>query len=224
MMEVKDIIKSRRIEMGLTMKELADRVGVSEGTISRWESGHISNMRRDKVSAMSKIMGIPPEVIMGWETDVDRFKVFADAFNLANFSEIKPATTKRYPILGKVACGKPILANAEQEVLVGETEIKADAVIIAKGDSMIGARIYDGDIVFIKFQETAENGQIVAVAIENEHTGDYEVTLKRFHRYGEDLVILKPENPNYDDIILQKEGINRLHIIGKAVAFQSDLN
>ena len=54
-MEVKDIITNRRTELGLTMKELADMVGVSEGTISRWESGEIENMRRDKIATLEHI-------------------------------------------------------------------------------------------------------------------------------------------------------------------------
>lgn len=80
-MEVKDIIKARRIDLGLTMKEIADKVGVSEGTVSRWESGNISNMKRDKVAALAKILKIPYEVIMGWETDTDRFANTVETFN-----------------------------------------------------------------------------------------------------------------------------------------------
>lgn len=67
--------------MGLTMRELAARVGVSEGTISRWESGNIQNMKRDKVAALSKVLEIPTEVIMGWDSDADRFRKTAKAFN-----------------------------------------------------------------------------------------------------------------------------------------------
>lgn len=68
-MDVKDIIKSRREELGLTMKELAVKVGVSEGTISRWESGEISNMRRDKIVALANALRISPSVIMEWEEE-----------------------------------------------------------------------------------------------------------------------------------------------------------
>ena len=66
-MEIKDILKSRRLELDLTMKEVADIVGVSEGTISRWESGEIANMRRDKIAALAKVLRISPSIIMGWE-------------------------------------------------------------------------------------------------------------------------------------------------------------
>lgn len=66
-MAIKDILKNRRIELHLTMKEVADKVGVSEGTISRWESGDIENMRRDKIMALAKALQISPAVIMEWE-------------------------------------------------------------------------------------------------------------------------------------------------------------
>lgn len=68
-MAIKDILKNRRIELHLTMKEVADKVGVSEGTISRWESGDIANMRRDKIMALAKALQISPAVIMEWEDD-----------------------------------------------------------------------------------------------------------------------------------------------------------
>lgn len=66
-MGVKDIIKNRRIEMNMTMKEVADKVGVSEGTVSRWESGDIANMRRDKIMALAKVLNLSPNVIMEWD-------------------------------------------------------------------------------------------------------------------------------------------------------------
>lgn len=65
-MDLKDLIRNRRIELGLTMKELAEIIGVSEGTISRWESGEISNMKRDKIQLLAKALGVSPSVIMGW--------------------------------------------------------------------------------------------------------------------------------------------------------------
>lgn len=67
--DVKKIIKDKRIELGLTIKEVADAVGVSEGTVSRWESGNIRNMKRDKIAALAKILQISPRVIMGWEDE-----------------------------------------------------------------------------------------------------------------------------------------------------------
>ena len=65
--EVHKILKDRRIELGLTMLEVAKKVGVSEATISRWESGDIANMRRDRIAGLAKALEINPDVIMGWE-------------------------------------------------------------------------------------------------------------------------------------------------------------
>lgn len=71
MKPVKDIIKDKRLEYNLTMKELAEKVGVSEGTISRWESGEIANMRRGAIMSLSKVLNIPPNVLMGWDKNED---------------------------------------------------------------------------------------------------------------------------------------------------------
>ena len=70
-MEIRDILRNRRLELHLTMKQIADAVGVSEGTVSRWESGDIDNMRRDKIAALSKVLHLDPRVIMGWEEAVE---------------------------------------------------------------------------------------------------------------------------------------------------------
>ena len=64
-MEMKDIIKSRRLELKLTQKEVADFVGVSEATLSRWETGEIKNLRRNRIAALAKILQIPPSTIVG---------------------------------------------------------------------------------------------------------------------------------------------------------------
>jgi len=89
-MSVNDILKSRREELGLTMKELADSVGVSESTISRWESGDIANMRRDKIVALAKALSISPSVIMEWDdgkryyTNEETARLAQEAFEDSN--------------------------------------------------------------------------------------------------------------------------------------------
>ncbi len=70
-MDIKNLIRNKRIEYGYTMKELASKVGVSEGTVSRWESGEIENIRRDKIKALSDVLGISPALIMGWPTNTE---------------------------------------------------------------------------------------------------------------------------------------------------------
>lgn len=68
-METKELIKERRLELGLTLKELANRVGASEATISRWESGEIKNMRMSALAALSRELRMTPNIIMGWDED-----------------------------------------------------------------------------------------------------------------------------------------------------------
>lgn len=68
-MDIKDILKNRRIDLGLTLKEVAEAVDVSEATVSRWESGDIANMKRDRIDALSRVLDISPLVILGRPED-----------------------------------------------------------------------------------------------------------------------------------------------------------
>ena len=122
---------------------------------------------------------------------------------------------KRIPLIGTIACGEPLLAveNIEGEVDVPE-HIRADFALRCKGDSMINARIFDGDIVYIRQQPAVENGQIAAVLI-----GD-EATLKRV-RLFEDHISLEPENPMYRPIVYWNGDMISVRILGLAVAFTS---
>lgn len=118
-------------------------------------------------------------------------------------------------MLGTIAAGDPIFANEEYETYVyADSKIRADFCLKVKGDSMINARILDGDVVFIKRQPDVLNGQIAAVLIDNE------VTLKRvFKRLRQ--VVLQAENPNYPPIVVNGYTEVEVSIIGLAVAFQS---
>ena len=152
---------------------------------------------------------------MGWNEPNQKL----DAEKLKFFDNLFPIETKRFPLLGNIACGTPIFANEEKELYVeAGANIHADFCLKAKGDSMIGARIYDGDIVFIQQQDMVDDGEIAAVII-----GD-EATLKRVNYYSEkNLLILKAENSKYEDLIYTGEELNHIRILGKAVAFQSDI-
>ena len=121
------------------------------------------------------------------------------------------------PRLGTIACGNPTLAIQETSELDSVPDyIHCDFTLMCKGDSMINARIFDGDIVYIRRQETVENGEIAAVLI------DDEATLKRV-RIFEDHLSLEPENPQYRPLVFWGEEMNNVHIIGKAVAFTSNV-
>lgn len=118
---------------------------------------------------------------------------------------------KKVPLIGAIACGDPITAlqNREGDVDVPE-DVRCDFALKCHGDSMVGAGIHDGDVVYIHIQPEVENGEIAAVRI-----GD-EATLKRVYLHM-DYVELRPENPAFESIIRRKEDMNDVHIEGKAV-------
>jgi repressor LexA len=106
------------------------------------------------------------------------------------------------PLVGRVAAGSPVLAeeNIEDTLTVGPEIAGDDSYALrVHGDSMIEAGIYDGDIVVVRPQREASNGTIVVARIENDNTGEHEVTVKRFYREG-GRVRLQPENSTMEPI------------------------
>ena len=97
--------------------------------------------------------------------------------------------------------------------------IHANFALRCKGDSMINARIFDGDIVYIREQKTVENGEIAAILIDDIES-ESEATLKRFYNEG-DKIRLCAENPLYKDQVFHEENMNKVRVVGKAVAFLS---
>lgn len=196
-------LKELRQERGLSLEELGRLIGTSKQTVHRYETGVIENIPHDKIERLAECLGVHPSEIMGW-----------DEISTYNNS---PLRVKRLPVLGNIACGKPIYAEAEYEsFVVADEAIDADFCLVAQGDSMTGARIFDGDIVFIRSQDTVENGEIAAVIVEDE------ATLKRVYFYPEEhKLILSPENPRYAPLVYLGEELDHIKILGKAVAFQS---
>lgn len=66
-MKANEIIKLKRKEMGMTLKDVAERIGVSEATVSRWEAGSVGSMKRQNVAALARLFDLSPAVLMDWE-------------------------------------------------------------------------------------------------------------------------------------------------------------
>ena len=206
------VLKKLRTQNDMTQKQLADVLGISESTVGMYERGH-----REPAFEMLEIIADYFNVDMDYltgRTDVERKYTFSPSVSLPG--NILPMPNMRFvPLLGTIACGEPILAaeNLDGEVAMPE-HVVADFALRCKGDSMIEARIYDGDIVYIRQQPTVNNGEIAAVLI-----GD-EATLKRVYVYP-DKLMLSPANHSYEPFIYVGEEITSIRILGKAVAFTS---
>lgn len=197
------ILKKRRKELGLTLAQVADAVGVTEATVQRWESGNIKTVRYEKLAPLSSLLGVSPADLMGWSSDDDL---------PSNISRIEPM--QKIPLVGQIACGTPILAEQNIEDYVDlPGHIRADFALTCKGESMIGAGIRTGDIVYIRKQEEVENGQIAAVMV-----GGDEATLKRVYTKP-GVVQLVAENPNTAPAVFIGKEAEQIHIIGLAVAY-----
>ncbi len=207
-----DRLKLRLEQLDITAAELSRRMNLSEAVVSQYKSGKYEP-KQDRLEAFAKALDISEAWLMGYDTDE------LSETSIPNYPNVFPITQQRIPLLGSIACGEPIYKEEpwESYVLSG-ADVKADFCLKCKGDSMVNARILDGDIVFIRKQEQVENGEIAAVAI------DDEATLKRVLYYPEkNMIILRAENSKFHDMVFTDEELNTIKILGKAVAFQSDV-
>lgn len=205
-MTIGDRIKERRLEIGLSVDQVAEKIGKNRATVYRYESKEIEKCPIDILVPLAEALRTTPAYLMGWESD----SIDALPANITPLPEMQ-----KLPLIGSIACGQPILAEEHIEEYVSiPKHINADFALTCKGDSMINARIFDGDLVYIRQQDSVENGEIAAVLI------DGEATLKRVKLY-EDHISLEPENPMYKPLVYWNEEMNTIRILGKAVAFTS---
>lgn len=223
---------------GITKSELAKRCDIDRSNITRYCRGDYE-AKQDVVYRIANAMNVSPTWLIGYDVAMEKdYPAFEEmkawgtelerrsSFDITKFlpPELQRPLVKNaisvpkmhaVPLVGTIACGTPILAeqNIEGDVSAPE-HVHADFALRCQGDSMINARIFDGDIVYIRQQETVDDGEIAAVLINDE------ATLKRVHLF-DDHVVLEPENPQYRPIVLWGNDMNTVRILGKAVAFTS---
>lgn len=208
-----DRIKSRRTELGLTVEELAHKMGYKDkSSISKIENGK-ADIPQSKIAAFADALETTTAYLMGWEEQPTP-KPTSPAPIPPGFQPMPAMDT--VPLVGRIACGTPITAEQNVECMVCvPSNWRATFTLTCKGNSM-EPRIHDGDLVAIRSQREVENGEIAAVRI------DGEATLK--HVYLHDSFIeLRPENPAFNSIILSREDMNNVVIEGKAVGLCRDI-
>lgn len=192
-MERLEIWRSRKKELGLTNKQIAEKANLPLRTVEQIMCGTVKSPRLDSVEAIERALGVDK---------IKKDPVIQDEVEIDDMYAI--------PLIGRVVAGKPI---NEQEDLEGYIYVKYRPkdeyfAVHVYGDSMINAGILDGSIIICHKQETAECGDIVVAMLNGEQT------VKRFKLIG-DTCFLMPENPRYDPIPVTKD--DELLILGKVV-------
>ena len=190
-------------EKHIKAAELSRLTGISKPRLSQYKNG-VYVPKADAICAIARALGVSETYLLG-TTDIPEAR--------------SGGKYKVLPILGQIACGYPVFANEEDGGAVyTDADTDADFCLIAKGDSMKDARINSGDTVFIKKAESVNNGEIAAIIINDE------ATLKRVYYYPESAkLMLISENSNYEPMVFTGAELDKIRIIGKAVAFKSEI-
>lgn len=207
-MTVGEKIKILRKKKGFTQTELGERVGVKKNAVSKWECGRVEDIPTSTIKILANLFDVQASYLL--DDDADCIPKSVPIPTAPNISPLPPM--KRWKVLGGTACGEPIYKALEEESVLAPADIDADFVLRCVGDSMINARIFDGDAVFVKCGPV-DDGQIALVRIDDEYT------LKRIY-HGLDYLELRSENPMYKPIIIRGEQENA-EIVGRAVHFLS---
>lgn len=183
-MKIGDKVKMLRKKMGLTQTELGEKLGVKTNAVSKWECGRVEDIPMSKVKAMAALFDVPPSFL------IDDEQLPSNA--------IPYTSTHKAPIIGSIPAGYPVLAleDIEGYADIPYSDEENYFFLRVNGESMKNAGIHTGDLVLIRRQKCAEDGQVVAARV----NGD-EATLKRYKRQG-DSVILIPENPEFEPRIV----------------------
>ena len=196
-------IKAKRQELGLSQEELAKKVGYRDRTsIAKIETGKV-DLSQSKIIEFANILGVTPSYLMGWDEKEEE----------APKAKVKGV---KIPVLGRVAAGVPI--EMIEDVLDYE-EISEDMskhgeyfALKIQGDSMT-PRICNNDVVIVRQQYDAENGDIVIAAINGE-----DAVCKRLQKYNDGIALISL-NPQYEPIYFKRDEVDEkpVRILGKVV-------
>ena len=213
---------AKRISEGLSMRgikqaDLVAATGIGKSSISTYLSGEYEPKQKN-IYKIAQALDVNEAWLMGYDVSPERQSFSANAkgpMPQVNNLLPLPKVSRTVPILGEISCGQPILADENYDEVISVPDyVHADFALRCRGDSMVGARILDGDIVYIRQQPDVEDGEIAAVLI-----GD-EATLKRVYKIPGRLQ-LRPENPSYPVMEYANSDLEQVRILGRAVYFVS---
>lgn len=211
MLNFAKVLRKLRTQHNMTQQELALKLGVSRSAIGMYENGE-REPDFELLETIADFFNVDMNYLIG-RTYNTPSSPYAKPPELPIINDDGTVKLKAFPLVGEIACHEPMFINEENETIFAPETVNADFCVKARGDSMTGARIMNGDIVFIKrTSDRVPNGKIVAVTI------DDTVTLKRIFYYpDENMVTLVPENPSYSTQIYKGEELDHMRILGVAV-------
>lgn len=197
-------LRKRRQELGLTMLEVAQAIGVSEAAVSRYERGSIKNMRRDRIAKYAQVLQVDPTEFLG---------LGDPAPQKPNGQLLDQSHIYMIPVYETVSAGFGAYADDhvtryEPVYLSSEREARETIAITVKGDSMY-PKIEEGDLVVVHQQDYFENGDIVVAVV----VGDGEGFVKRaFQSSGK--LSLESINPSYPPMTFSGAQVETVRIMG----------
>jgi len=181
-MNIPELIKNRRQELGLTLEQVGEACGVGKSTVRKWETGYIKNMKIDKIKQLASVLHLDPVDLVDKPSDITTLP-----YGLIPISDLQ---RHRIPVLGSMAAGEPIYDEEFPDVVV-DGPLDADFALRVHGDSMTPGYL-DGDLVFLRsVPDVPHNGSVCAVSVDNE------AALKHVFRYS-DHVLLTSDNQQYE--------------------------
>ena len=187
---------------GTTPTAVARELSISSGSVTFWKK----EGKLPQTATLRKIadyFGVSVEYLLGNEQLPEG---------------VRKVEMRRVPLLGRIACGRPILAEEERGQYVdAPADVRADLCLTVQGESMAGVGIHDGDVVFVKQQLSVDNGEIAAVIINDE------ATLKRWFFYPEEQkLVLRPENAAFQPLVFRGAEMASVTCLGLAVCVMRD--
>ncbi len=202
---------------GTNVTALCKKAGVGRATLSELNAGRTKGLKLETAAKLAQALGVTVDALLG---TAENSSATQQGRLPDNCVPVRPPTGN-VPILGVIPAGDPVLANEDVEgyAPVDVSDPENCFWLRVRGDSMVGAGIQSGDLVLLRRQNFASDGQIVACRLNTD-----EATLKRFKRQG-DTVLLLPENPRHEPRIVSARDFEAGYasILGVAIEIRRQL-
>ena len=215
--EIKDRLRAAMEFRNKRSADLTRDLNIPSSAMSQYLSGKSKNMPNDRLYEICKYLDVSEAWLMGYDVPMERRPKIEETIDYASYG-LKPVARRMVPVIGEIACGLPEEAIEIPIDIVEGEDYDVDYALVAKGDSMNGAEIYDGDIILIKTMPMVNNGEIAAVRI------DGSTTLKYVYWYQEKgQLVLQAANPAYPPLSYEGEALKDVEILGRAVKLQRNI-